>query len=244
MPVPIGRGDVQALVADGAEVLDVLDRQEFERSHLPGASNVPLADLTADRLSGWDRARSVIVYGAGITCDRGPRGARLLEQYGFESVFDYEAGKDDWLAYGLPFEGDGTVLALHALQACLCAWRGETAAQLRSRMRASSCAMAVVVDDADMVLGMVSHDAAEGAPDDAQALAICELDPVAVRPSESVADTARRLRDTGRPVALVTTSSGRLLGQVTRASLSAATASTNGFGPSHQRSLAGLAAAG
>jgi rhodanese-related sulfurtransferase len=37
-----------------------------------------------------------------------PRAAAQLETLGFTKVFDYEAGKADWFAAGLPREDDGT----------------------------------------------------------------------------------------------------------------------------------------
>lgn len=223
MPVPIGRGDVQALLAGGAGLLDVLDAGEFARSHLPGAANVPLCELTPERVDHCQRDDALIVYGAGFSCDRGPRGARLLEYYGFGAVFEYEAGKDDWMAYGLPFEGDGTMLALHALEPSLRACCDERAAELRARMQAAGCDEAVVVNETDIVLGVVRSPALAEADNGATAMSMCELDPVTIRPSAPVEWAAQQLASSGRRVALVTTSSGRLLGQVSEAFLHAHT---------------------
>ena len=35
-----------------------------------------------------------------------PRAAWQLESFGFEQVYDYVAGKNDWISNGLPVEGD------------------------------------------------------------------------------------------------------------------------------------------
>lgn len=62
MPKAIERRDVQRLVAAGAQLLEVLPREEYEEEHLPGAINIPLKELdrrTAERLS---RDRPVIAY--------------------------------------------------------------------------------------------------------------------------------------------------------------------------------------
>jgi rhodanese-related sulfurtransferase len=222
MPVPVGRGDVQALSCAGAVLLDVLDPDEFAQAHLPGARNLPLGRLTAHRLESLPRDEPVVVYGAGAECDRSARAARLLEHHGFREVFDYEAGKSDWLAFGLPFEGDGTLLAVHVLEPCLCAEGDETASALRTRMVDLGTTVAVVVDSAGIVLGVVDGRDLEAAGPDFPARRVAELDPVTVRPSAPVAELAAHLEETGASAALVTTSSGRLLGQVRRARLGAA----------------------
>ena len=61
MTTELHRADVQALTAEGAQLVDVLPEQEFEEEHLPGAINMPLGLL--DRLaSRLQRDRGVIVY--------------------------------------------------------------------------------------------------------------------------------------------------------------------------------------
>jgi hypothetical protein len=37
-----------------------------------------------------------------------PRAAARLESLGFREVFEYKAGKLDWMAAGLPTEGEGS----------------------------------------------------------------------------------------------------------------------------------------
>jgi len=62
MPEPVSREEVQALIARGAQVVEVLPRDEYDEEHLPGAKNIPLKDLDASGASQLDRARPVIVY--------------------------------------------------------------------------------------------------------------------------------------------------------------------------------------
>jgi rhodanese-related sulfurtransferase len=229
------------LLAEGAQLLDVVDAEEFARSHLPGATNVPLAELTPRRVDGMRPDAALIVYGASLQDDRGPRASRLLEHYGFTSVHDYEAGKEDWLSYGLPFEGDGTLLVLHLLDRCVCTGADEPAGALRSRMDQRGATWAVLVDEGDIVLGTVSRRALQGVEAAVPAGALIDLDPVTVRPCTTAETLARRLTAEQRTVALVTTSSGRLLGQVSAARL----AGREPLRPvRHERPLAPLAAAG
>ena len=62
MPSNIGRDDVQRLVADGAQLVEVLPHADFEEVHLPGAINIPLKDLDREATTRLDRNRAVIVY--------------------------------------------------------------------------------------------------------------------------------------------------------------------------------------
>jgi phage shock protein E len=54
--------EVKRLLAQGAQLLDVLDRDEYEHDHLPGAINIPLKELDAGSVAQLDRQRPVLVY--------------------------------------------------------------------------------------------------------------------------------------------------------------------------------------
>ena len=63
MPAPLGRDEVQRLVASGAQLAEVLPRAEYDEEHLPGAIHLPLKFLTREAAdSALDRSRPVIVY--------------------------------------------------------------------------------------------------------------------------------------------------------------------------------------
>src|SRR5262252_7277512 len=96
---------VRRLLADGAQLVEVLPREEYEELHLPGAINIPLKELTAESARQLDRARGVVVYCWDGLCDMSPRAACWLTTMGFTRVHDYAFGKVDWLAHGLPAEG-------------------------------------------------------------------------------------------------------------------------------------------
>jgi len=51
MPTPVDRNMLQRLVAHGAQLVEVLPRAEFEEEHLPGATSLPLRELTAETTS-------------------------------------------------------------------------------------------------------------------------------------------------------------------------------------------------
>ena len=62
MPTPIDREDVQRLVAEGAQLVEVLPQEEFEEEHLPGVINLPLKTLDAETTRRLERERPVLVY--------------------------------------------------------------------------------------------------------------------------------------------------------------------------------------
>jgi rhodanese-related sulfurtransferase len=62
MPASIEREDVQRLLTEGAQLVEVLPRAEYEEEHLPGAMNIPLKELDHETTGQLDRERAVIVY--------------------------------------------------------------------------------------------------------------------------------------------------------------------------------------
>ena len=58
----IDRKQVRRLMAQGAQVVDVLPAQEYGEDHLPGAINLPLRRIEAEASRVLDPSRPVIVY--------------------------------------------------------------------------------------------------------------------------------------------------------------------------------------
>lgn len=58
----VDRERLQALIDEGAQVVDVLPTKEYTESHIPGAVSIPLRKLNAETVSVLDRIRPVIVY--------------------------------------------------------------------------------------------------------------------------------------------------------------------------------------
>lgn len=61
MPTEIDRHELERLIGEGAQLVEVLPRDEYDEMHLPGARNVPLKELPA-RAVDLDREQPVIVY--------------------------------------------------------------------------------------------------------------------------------------------------------------------------------------
>ena len=58
----VDRNDVQRMVADGAQLVDVLPNKEFETERLAGSISIPLTTLSADTAKRLDRNVPIIVY--------------------------------------------------------------------------------------------------------------------------------------------------------------------------------------
>lgn len=62
MPTGIGRDEVRRLVDEGAQLVEVLPHEDYEREHIAGAVNLPLKELNRETAKALDRNRPVIVY--------------------------------------------------------------------------------------------------------------------------------------------------------------------------------------
>jgi len=62
MATELGRDEVRRLLAEGAQLIEVLPAEEYVEEHLPGAVNIPLKELDRERVRELDRSRPVIVY--------------------------------------------------------------------------------------------------------------------------------------------------------------------------------------
>ena len=62
MPRNIDRHELQDLMDRGAQLVEVLPREEYEEEHLPGAINIPLRKIDTEARDRLDPDRPVIVY--------------------------------------------------------------------------------------------------------------------------------------------------------------------------------------
>jgi len=62
MATDIGLDRLKELLADGAQLVEVLPDQEYAQAHLPGAISLPLGRLHEQELRVLDPGRAVVVY--------------------------------------------------------------------------------------------------------------------------------------------------------------------------------------
>lgn len=221
MPKSIDTARVRQLVDGGAQLVDVLPAEMYRRDHLPGAINIPLAEIDS-AVDTLDRGRAVVVYCGDYQCDLSPRAAHRLEQLGFTEVYDYVASKAAWLAEGLP--GDGLVrddrrAGAFARTDVARVKAGATIGDVAGVV--SDWEVVVVVDADDVVLGVVRPEAV-ALPHEQPVVSVMQSAPPTVRPSVPIRELASSMDDDGERRVLVTTLGGVLVGLVRRADLDAA----------------------
>lgn len=100
---PVTREELLARTRDGCvTVLDVRPAEEFAAGHLPGAVNLPLAELEA-RLAELDPGQEVVAYCRGPYCVLAFEAVARLRARGFRAR-RLEDGFPEWKAAGLPLE--------------------------------------------------------------------------------------------------------------------------------------------
>jgi rhodanese-related sulfurtransferase len=62
MPTRIELDELRRRLADGAQLVEVLPRDEYEEMHLPGAIHIPLKQLDGQTAKRLDPGRAVVVY--------------------------------------------------------------------------------------------------------------------------------------------------------------------------------------
>lgn len=63
MVTNIDRSELERLIATGdPQIVDVLPDAEYDESHIPGAVNIPLRNLTAETATVLRRDKPVVVY--------------------------------------------------------------------------------------------------------------------------------------------------------------------------------------
>ena len=133
---------------------------------------------------------------------------------GFNRVFDYEAGKMDWLAYGLPVEGEiaDAPLVINQMerQVPKCRLR-DSAGEAKRHAEQFGFNLCPVVNEQGIVLGLLRKDAWEDNPT-APAEKLMESAPTTLRPYYPAKDARELLDRKGRDAVLVTSSDGRLMG--------------------------------
>ena len=152
-----------------------------------------------------------------------PRAACRLETLGFADVYDYTAGKAEWLAYALPSEGERAdrprVVRFARDDVATCSV-GEAIGAVRERVAASPYGFGLVLSESRVLLGRLLKSVLEGNPA-AIAGEIMDAGPLTIRPDADPAELAVRLTRRELNSAIVTTPDGRLVGVVRTADLPA-----------------------
>jgi rhodanese-related sulfurtransferase/transcriptional regulator with XRE-family HTH domain len=93
--------EAQALIAEGVDLVDVREPNEFASGYIGGARNVPLGQLRRDPRGALPRDRVLLVCARGV---RSQTAAEVAEGAGLRDIFHLEGGMAAWGEAGLPTE--------------------------------------------------------------------------------------------------------------------------------------------
>jgi CBS domain-containing protein len=148
-----------------------------------------------------------------------PRAAARLESLGFMKVYEYKAGKSDWMGAGLPTEGTnaqrpraGDVARKDVPTSGL----NERLGDVRDRVRASGWEAVVVVDDQRVVLGLLRSKEL-GKDADLRMEQAMRPGPSTYRPHVLLKEIAEKMVEHNVESSPITTSDGKLVGLLLRA---------------------------
>jgi CBS domain-containing protein len=143
-----------------------------------------------------------------------PRAAARLESLGFKQVHEYKAGKLDWLAAGLPTEGENSNCPrageASRKDVVVCSLK-DRLGDVRDRARDTALEVAVVADEERIVVGLLRAKQLEMDPN----LAVEEAmrpGPSTFRPYVSTKEMAGYMVEHSLENVPITTSDGKLVG--------------------------------
>lgn len=87
-------------------LIDILNPDDFEQEHIPGAINMPLPELRQRAKNDLSKNQRIVVYGHDHDDTSSNEAATLLEELGFRKVADFDGGIMAWKKAG--FLTDGT----------------------------------------------------------------------------------------------------------------------------------------
>ena len=141
-----------------------------------------------------------------------PRAAWRLEAAGFGPVYDYAAGKADWLAADLPFQGTAELAGLFTRRGVATVAETTPAAEALRMLEAQGFGPVLVLNQAGVLMGAAHHDALASAAEDARVGSVMRFGVTTVRPSEQATDLADRMSRAQISRIVVTRSDGTLVG--------------------------------
>jgi len=152
-----------------------------------------------------------------------PRAACRLATIGFSAVYDYVPSKVDWLARGLPMEGEEAsaprALDFARRDAVTCRL-DTTMGEVRERVAGSPYGFAFVTTADGVLLGRLRKAVLDGDPA-ANAAQVMEPGPSTTRPDTPPDELVAKLQRADLKTAVLSDPEGRLLGLVRRADLPA-----------------------
>jgi rhodanese-related sulfurtransferase len=103
----LGPMDVREMMQDPSMkgsyvIVDVRDREDYEKEHIPGAINIPECDMER-RMSEIPKDKQVIVYCWSMVCHMAARTGLILARSNY-FVCELEGGVEEWKSHKMPVE--------------------------------------------------------------------------------------------------------------------------------------------
>lgn len=87
------------------KLVDVLDKEHFEKEHIKGAISLPFKDIREKAAKILNKDETIVVYCASFDCPASTDAAKELLSLGYRDVLDYKGGLKDYKGANLPMEG-------------------------------------------------------------------------------------------------------------------------------------------
>ena len=140
-----------------------------------------------------------------------PRAAWRLEATGFSPVYHYAAGKTDWLADDLPFEGSARLAGMFTRRGVATVTEDTSARQALRLLDAQGFGPLLVLNQAGVLMGAAHRDRLASAGD-VSAGSVMRFGVSTVRASEEAPALAHRMSHAGVSRVVVTRPDGTLIG--------------------------------
>jgi CBS domain-containing protein len=127
-------------------------------------------------------------------------------------VYDYSAGKIDWIAADLPFEGTARLAGMFTRRGVATVGERAPAAEAMRLLDAQGFGPALVVNSAHVIMGAAYRDRLASAAEEAEVASVMRFGVSTVRPSEDAAALAHRMAHRAVTRVVVTRSDGTLVG--------------------------------
>lgn len=141
-----------------------------------------------------------------------PRAAWRLEAAGFGPVYEYAAGKADWLAADLPFEGTAKLAGMFTRRGVATVEEGIPAGEALRLLEAQGFGPVLVLNQAGVVMGAAYRDGLASAAGKADVGTVMRFGVSTVRPSEDAEALAHRMGHAEVTRVVVTRPDGTLVG--------------------------------
>lgn len=84
-------------------LVEALPEKYWRAGHLPGSIQIDYTEINKKAAAMLpDKDAKIVVYCANAECQNSTKAARSLEALGYENVYEYADGKQDWVDADLP----------------------------------------------------------------------------------------------------------------------------------------------